>query len=276
MPGLLILCATPIGNLGDITQRLGEALTSATVAYAEDTRRTRTLLDHLGVTVPLRSYFIGNEAARAGELAERFEADETVVLLTDAGMPAISDPGVSAVQIAVEHGAVVTVIPGASAVTSALAVSGFGGDRFVFEGFLPRKGPDRKSRITEMAREQRTIVWFAAPSRLVADLGDLDEVMGPDRLVVVARELTKRHEEVFRGTIAEAREHFSDGVKGEVTVVVQGADATMPSLEDALSLVKAEMDGGQSMSQAVRQVADDLGMKKRHLYEAALRLRDSG
>lgn len=276
MPGTLILCATPIGNLGDITQRLTDALESANVAYAEDTRRSRTLLDHLGITVPLRSYFVGNEAARAGELGERFEAGETVVLLTDAGMPAISDPGVSAVQIAVEHDATVTVIPGASAVTSALAVSGFGGDRFVFEGFLPRKGPDRKARIAEMAREQRTIVFFAAPSRLVADLDALESTIGPDRAVVVARELTKRHEEVFRGTIATAREHFGNGVKGEVTVVVHGADPSTPSLEDALSLVTAEMAEGQSLSQAVRQVADDLGMKKRHLYEAALRLGDSG
>lgn len=169
MPGTLILCATPIGNLGDAPPRLGEALTSASVVYAEDTRRSRVLLRHLGVDRPLRSFFVGNEATRSEELAGRLQRGETVALVTDAGTPAVADPGFTAVRAAIEVGAEVTVVPGPSAVTAALAVSGLPTDRFVFEGFLPRSGKERRSRLESLAVESRTTILFAAAGRLVDD-----------------------------------------------------------------------------------------------------------
>ena len=195
MAGTLILCASPIGNLGDAPPRLAEALRSAAVVYAEDTRRARILLGELGVEAFLRSFFVGNEQQRSSELETRLAAGEIVALLTDAGTPAISDPGVTAVQAAIASGATVTVIPGPSAVTAALAVSGFGADRFAFEGFLPRSGSDRKRRLESIGKSDRTEVFFSAPSRVASDLGDLAGAAGPNRGVVVARELTKMHEE---------------------------------------------------------------------------------
>jgi 16S rRNA (cytidine1402-2'-O)-methyltransferase len=196
--GRLILCAGPIGNLGDAAPRLGEALREATLIYAEDTRRARILLDHLGVTTPVRSYFVGNEAERAVELQDRLAGGEVIALLTDAGTPGIADPGLTAVR-AVAAGAEVTAVPGPSAVTMALAVSGESADRFVFEGFLPRKGEERASRVAAIAAETRTVVFFASPERLVADLADLAGQHPGSRSCVVARELTKLHEECGGG-----------------------------------------------------------------------------
>ncbi len=178
MPGTLILCASPIGNLADAPPRLAEALTSADLVYAEDTRRARILLGHLGVSRPVRSYFVGNEAERAAELAGRLADGETVALLTDAGVPTISDPGLSAVRAALEAGAVVTGVPGPSAVTMAVAVSGFPADRFAFEGFLPRRGERRAERLAALAGEPRTLVLFCSPGRLAADLADLAAALG--------------------------------------------------------------------------------------------------
>lgn len=275
MPGTLTLCATPIGNLDDAPPRLRDALRAADLVYAEDTRRSRVLLDRLGVDVPLRSFFVGNESERAEEMRGRLEGGDQIVLLTDAGTPGVSDPGVTAVRAAVDVGAAVTIVPGPSAVTAAVAVSGFGGDRFVFEGFLPRKGAERRARLEALADERRTIVVFAAPSRLDADLAALESALGADRAVVVARELTKLHEEIYRGSLGGARTHFSTGAKGEITLVVEGAVASEMTIEDALRLVDAELEAGVPLGSAVRAVASDLGMKKRRLYEAALR-RDSG
>ncbi len=171
--GRLVICATPIGNLSDVSERLGSALRDAELIYAEDTRRTRTLLDAVGATTTMRSMFEGNEAKRAEELIAALRDGKTVALVTDAGMPAISDPGARAVAMAHREGYPVSVVPGPSAVTSALALSGFGGDRFAFEGFLPRQGRDRTTRLERIASEDRPVVLFASPNRLAADLRDL-------------------------------------------------------------------------------------------------------
>ncbi len=266
----MTICATPIGNLEDASPRLKAALASADIVYAEDTRRSRVLLDALGVSTPLRSYFVGNEEERSAELADRLRAGEDVALITDAGMPAVSDPGLTAVRAAAEVGAGVSVVPGPSAVTSALAVSGLPGERFAFEGFLPRKGSARERRLEELAAEVRTVVLFASPHRLPDDLEDLREVLGDDRQVVVARELTKLHEQVWRGTLAGAAEQFAAGAKGEVTLVIEGGMPAAPDLDAALRAVAEEVATDVPLSEAVRRVAELTGMKKRRLYEAAL------
>lgn len=271
MPGRLTVCATPIGNLADAPPRLREVLASADLVMAEDTRRARTLLRSLGVDAPLESYFTGNEAARAGELADRLDRGEHVALLTDAGTPVVSDPGLRAVQTARRHGATISVVPGPSAVTAALSVSGFSGDRFVFEGFLPRRGEERSRRLAEIARESRPIVLFSAPTRLVNDLRDLAEAAGPDRPVVVARELTKLYEEIWDGTLREAVAAWSErNPKGEFTLVLGGAEAPAIGLDDALADVEARIAGGESLSVAVREVAEVTGVRRRDLYAAAL------
>ncbi len=270
------MCATPIGNLADAPPRLGEALRSADLVYAEDTRRTATLLRHLGVRVPVRSYFAGNEAHRSHELAARLRDGRTIALVTDAGTPAISDPGVSAVAAAREAEADVTVIPGPSAVTAALAVSGLGADRFVFEGFLPRKGKERKQRLANLAGEERTIVVFAAPQRLAVDLVDLADALG-DRPLVVCRELTKLHEEIEYTTLAEAAAGSPpSSVRGEFTLVIAGVPATPGNMDDALRQVTEEMAAGTPLSAAVRNAAAAHGVRRRTLYDLALRSQADG
>jgi len=268
--GTLILCAGPIGNLADAPPRLAEALASASVIYVEDTRRARTLLQHLGVDRPVRSFFVGNEQERAAEIRVRLSDGDTVALLTDAGTPAVADPGVSAVGAAIEAGAIVTGIPGPSAVTLAIALSGESGDRFVFEGFLPRKGGARARRIEAIGREERTTVLFCAPGRLGADLRDL-AADAATRTCVVCREMTKLHEEMWRGTVAEAAEHWSQRtVKGEVTVVIGGGEAPESSLGVAIEMAMGAIEGGQRPSGAVRRVAKETGLSRRALYEAVI------
>jgi 16S rRNA (cytidine1402-2'-O)-methyltransferase len=275
--GTLILCAGPIGNLGDAAPRLGEALAGADIVYAEDTRRARVLLQHLGVDCPTRSYFVGNEADRAVEMAGRLAAGETVALLTDAGTPGIADPGLTAVRAAIEAGAVVTGVPGPSAVTMALAVSGLPADRFVFEGFLPRKGRRRTDQIRGLRDEGRTVVLFCAPSRLAADLADLASVCDPDRPVVVCRELTKLYEELWRGTIEQAAAHWSEHeARGEVTVVVGGAGPIVPDLDEAVVAAARLVEGGVAASRASRIVAEDTGVARRLIYEGLVRRRRGG
>lgn len=271
MTGRLFVCATPIGNLGDAPPRLTEVLSGADIVYAEDTRRSRVLLTALGVDQPLRSYFVGNEEQRSEELAGHLEAGRTVVLITDAGMPSISDPGVSAVRAAQRVGAEVLVVPGPSAVTAALAASGFDAQRFVFEGFLPRKGTERKDRLIVLASETRTIVFFSATHRIARDLADLASHLGADRPVAVCRELTKRHEEVRWETLAEAIDHLEEhGARGEYTVVIEGAAPVEPSLDEALTEVLASIEDGESLTAAVRTVATQRGVTRRELYQAAL------
>jgi len=269
--GRLIVCATPIGNLGDAAPRLGEALESADVVFAEDTRRTGTLLRHFAVRRPLRSFFVGNEEERSRELTQRLESGETVVLVSDAGTPGVSDPGVAAVRAARAAGAVIEVIPGPSAVTAALAVSGFSADRFVFEGFLPRRGSIRQSAVAGLVGEQRTIVFFAATSRIGRDLTDLAEALGAHRLAMVGRELTKMHEELTWSTLGEAAERWStEPGRGEYTIVIEGAPPPVPSLDAALDDVREAHAAGVALSTAVRESALRHGVSRRALYERAI------
>jgi 16S rRNA (cytidine1402-2'-O)-methyltransferase len=269
MTGVLILCGTPIGNLGDASPRLAEALSGADVVFAEDTRRSRVLLDSIGVSTPMRSYFAGNEASRSDELADRLQAGETVALITDAGMPAISDPGLSAVRVAERVGATVTAVPGPSAVTMAIAVAGLPSDRFVFEGFLPRKGAERRRRLEALAPEERTVVAFVAPNRFATDVKDLARVLGSERPIAVTRELTKLHEEIWRGTLGSALDEWSTrSPRGEFTLVIGGAIRKKPSLEDAVQLARALIADGSSAADAARQSADETGVARRMIYEA--------
>jgi len=268
--GRLVLCATPIGNLSDASPRLAEALASADLILAEDTRRSATLLRALGVAKPLRSYFAGNEDRRAVELVGYLKEGRNVALITDAGTPAISDPGVSAVSAAREAGATVTVVPGPSAVTAALSVSGLSSERFVFEGFLPKKGPERDRRLGSLATEVRTAVLFVAPHRLIDDLIDLAAI-APDRPLCIARELTKMFEEIQWTTSAAAAESWTGReILGEFTLVLGGAEPIGPDLEASVEAVVAEIDAGAPMSDAVRSVASRSGVSRRTLYEEVL------
>src|SRR4249919_1360080 len=223
--GVLVLAATPIGQAADAPPRLAAELAGADVIAAEDTRRLSRLATELGVDVKGRvtSYFDGNEAARTPGLVERMVAGDRVVLVTDAGMPSVSDPGYRLVAAAVEADVPVTAVPGPSAVLTALAVSGLPVDRFCFEGFLPRKAGERSRRLTGLAAEERTMVFFEAPHRTHAALAAMAEALGGDRAAAVCRELTKTHEEVRRGPIADLVEWAAEGVRGEVTIVVSGA-----------------------------------------------------
>lgn len=275
MTGRLILCATPIGNLGDVSTRLREALAAADVVYAEDTRRSRRLLESLGVSRPLRSFFVGNEQRRAAELSEWLASGATVALVTDAGTPGISDPGLVAVRAALDAGAEVSVVPGPSAVTAALAVSGLPSDRFVFEGFLPRRGSARAERLAELATERRTTVLFAATARVGRDLSDLAAALDPDREIVVARELTKQFEELWRGTLGEGAARWSsdEAARGEFTLVIGGATAAPPNWAAAVEAAEEAIAAGASMTEAVRQVAMATGLRRRELYERVLESR---
>ncbi len=276
MPGTLYVCSTPIGNLGDISERLKSTLGAVDVVFAEDTRRTGKLLAVIGVSVPMRSYFVGNEAERAEELAERLAAGEKVALLSDAGTPSVADPGLSAVRVALDVGAVVTPIPGPSAVTAALAVADVPTERFVFEGFLPRKGRERAVRIGDMAGESRTTVFFTTGNRIGKDLTDLAARCEPNRRLVVARELTKLHEEIWRGTLEEAQSRWTEG-RGEFTVVLEpAAPEAAVSLEEATAIVRSRIEQGVSMKDAVREVAEGVGVRKRELYAAVLAQESGG
>lgn len=275
MPGQLYICATPIGNLDDISDRLSQVLKEVDVVYAEDTRRARKLLDRVGSTAPATSYFLGNEATRSNELGARLARGDSVALVTDAGTPTISDPGLSAVRAAIEVGAAIIPIPGPSAVTAALAVAHVPTERFVFEGFLPRKGTERTRRIEAIGREERTVVWFTTANRIAADLDDLAVSVDAARQILVARELTKLHEELWRGTLLQARAEWgSRSSKGEFTVVLEGAVPVEASMDDALGEVEARIAEGMSMKDAVTSVAAFLGVGRRDLYERTLAERD--
>lgn len=272
MAGLLILCGTPLGNLGDAPPRLAEALSEADCIYAEDTRRSGRLLEALGVRPRrLRSYFAGNEESRTAELARRLAAGETVALLSDAGVPGISDPGLSAVRAARARGAQVTVIPGPSAVTAALAVSGLPANRFSFEGFLPRSGDKRARRIRAVARSAVTAVLFSSPHRLLEDLSDLAEAGMGDRTVTIARELSKLHEEVWVGTVSGAVEEWtSRPPRGEFTLVLAAGEERGDGLrtEQATEAVERLVTEGLPTSAAVREVSRLTGVSRRDLYQA--------
>lgn len=271
-PGTLFVCATPIGNLGDVSSRLAQTLGSVDVIYAEDTRRTGKLLEHLAISTKLRSLFAGNEVARTADLVADIASGLAVALVSDAGTPAISDPGALAVAEVRKVGGVVTVIPGPSAATMAIAASGFGGERFAFEGFLPRKGRDRKARLEAIATEERNVVLFASPHRIVADLEALAEASGPGREIVVCRELTKLHEEIWSGTLGEAVTEWSlRDPKGEFTVVLAGAEEQVPDYSQGLGRAKALVDSGATLSDAARQVAVETGLPRRQIYQELLK-----
>jgi 16S rRNA (cytidine1402-2'-O)-methyltransferase len=272
-PGVLVLAATPIGQTADAPARLVTELTEADVIAAEDTRRLARLAGELGVEVKGRvtSYFEGNEASRTPGLVERLVDGARVVLVTDAGMPSVSDPGYRLVAAAVEAGVRVTAVPGPSAVLTALAVSGLPVDRFCFEGFLPRKAGERARRLAELAGEQRTMVFFEAPHRTGAALAALAEAFGEERPAAVCRELTKTHEEVRRAGLGELAAWAADGVRGEVTIVVSGAvdSTTVASDPDSLRAAVAEDEGrGLTRKDAIRAVADRAGVPKRTVYDA--------
>ena len=269
---MLLLAATPIGNLGDASRRLIEALTNAEVIAAEDTRTTVQLLRALGVEnrprlIPLHEH---NERERAAEVVE-LARDGDVLLLSDAGMPTVSDPGFVLVQAAIAAGVTVSALPGPSAVLMALAVSGLPTDRFAFEGFLPRKG--RVPALRALASETRTLVFFESPHRIGDALRDLAAAFGSDRPAAVCRELTKLYEEVARGTLADLAERFAEGARGEIVIVVAGAEPATASLEDAVPRVLALTASGTRLKDAATEVADATGLSRRELYEAALRAR---
>jgi len=269
-PGTLLLVATPIGNLADASPRLVDALAHADLVAAEDTRRLRRLADGLGVTIGGRvmSYFEGNERRRADELLSLLDGGATVVLATDAGMPSVSDPGFRLVAAAVAGGHRVSVVPGPSAVLAALAVSGLPVDRFCFEGFLPRRSGERARRVTELAEETRTMVFFEAPHRAPETLAAMAQGFGADRPAAVCRELTKTHEEVRRGTLAELADWAADGVRGEVTLVVAGAVAAANPAYDVVALVAEREAEGMSRRDAITAVAQDTGWRRRDVYAA--------
>jgi 16S rRNA (cytidine1402-2'-O)-methyltransferase len=270
--GVLVLAATPIGQVGDAPPRLAAELAGADLVAAEDTRRLRRLTTELGIVLGGRvvSYFEGNESARTPQLVEALEAGRRVVLVTDAGMPSVSDPGYRLVAAAVDRGVRVTAVPGPSAVLTALAVSGLPVDRFCFEGFLPRKAGERGRRLAALAGEERTLVFFEAPHRTEATLAAMAEAWGGDRRAAVCRELTKTHEEVRRGGLAELATWAGDGVRGEVTLVVAGAVPEQVDT-DPVSLAGLVADAestGTPRKQAILDVARRAGVPKREVYDA--------
>ena len=276
--GSLVVVGTPIGNLGDLSPRAVAALTAADVIYCEDTRHSRKLMSHAGIVSPtLRSLHEHNEDDRIDEVVRSVEEGRTVAVVSDAGMPAVSDPGARVVRAVAAAGLTVTVVPGPSAVLTALVGSGLDTGRFCFEGFLPRSGRERRSAVAAVAAEVRTTVVFEAPGRVAGTLSDLLEACGPDRPVAVARELTKLHEEFFRGSLAEAASWAAARpLRGEVVLVVGGAPLVMePGVgDDVLSAALAERLGaGERTRGVVDDVAAAFGVPRRRVYELALAIR---
>ncbi|GHG16546.1 16S rRNA (cytidine(1402)-2'-O)-methyltransferase [Streptomyces albogriseolus] len=275
MTGTLVLAGTPIGDISDAPPRLAEELAGADVVAAEDTRRLRRLTQALGVTPKGRvvSYFEGNETARTPELVEELAGGARVLLVTDAGMPSVSDPGYRLVAAAVERDIRVTAVPGPSAVLTALALSGLPVDRFCFEGFLPRKAGERLGRLREVADERRTLVYFEAPHRLDDTLAAMAEVFGAERRAAVCRELTKTYEEVRRGPLAELAAWAAEGVRGEITVVVEGAPEKGPEEIDDTELVRrvrVREEAGERRKEAIAAVAAEAGLPKRQVFDAVV------
>lgn len=268
----LVLAGTPIGNLADASPALRQALATADVIAAEDTRRLRSLLAGLDLTTEARvvSYFDGNEAARVGELLAALNQGSSVVVVTDAGMPTVSDPGYRLVAAAIEQGLPISVVPGPSAVLVALALSGLPTDRFCFEGFLPRKPGERRRRLAGLAGEERTLVFFEAPHRLADFLADAAAAFGADRRAAVSRELTKTYEETRRGGLADLAAWAEEGVRGEITVVIAGAPPAAADLPSAVTDVLSRIAGGEPLSSAVSAVAELSGVARKALYQATL------
>lgn len=277
MTGTLYVVATPIGNLEDMTFRAVRVLQEADWIAAEDTRHTGKLLQHFQIKTPQISYHEHNRQQRLPELLDKLQAGKAIALVTDAGMPGISDPGYELVRACADAGMLVVPVPGASAGVTALSAAGLPTDRFVFEGFLPAKGKERRDRLQALATESRTLVLYESPHRLRQTLRDLAEQLGADRAIVLARELTKLHEEFWRGTVAEAMQEFGDRQpQGEFTLVIAGDEA--PSVVLSESALRAELrhllQAGQSRSAASRTLAQRTDLPRRHIYQLALSIPD--
>jgi 16S rRNA (cytidine1402-2'-O)-methyltransferase len=267
--GTLFLVGTPIGNLGDMTDRARETLGAVDFVAAEDTRRTGTLLKRFGIRARMVSLHDANERERTPEVLDALRSGQDVALVSDAGMPGVSDPGFRLVRACVEGGVDVRVVPGPSAVVSALVVSGLPADRFVYEGFLPRRAGDRRRRLEELATEPRTIVLFESPRRVGAVLGDAAQILG-DRRVAVARELTKLHEEVIRGTLSEVLPLVED-LKGEVVVVLEGRrDEPAADLDDLVRQARELVENGARKREAAAEVARRSGASANQIYRALI------
>jgi len=273
--GVLQLAATPLGRAEDASRRLVGQLAAAELVAAEDTRRVRSLASALGVELSGRvvSYYDAVEAERAPMLLDALRSGRDVLLLTDAGMPSVSDPGYRLVAACAAEGIAVTCLPGPSAVTTALAVSGLASDRFCFEGFPPRKQGERRRWFGRLAAEQRTCVFFEAPHRLADALADAVAVLGADRQAAVCRELTKTYEEVRRGTLGELAGWSAGGVRGEITVVLGGAEVVESDPQELVGRVEQRAAGGVRLKDAVAEVAELAGVRKKELYDAVLAAR---
>lgn len=273
MAGTLFLVATPIGNLGDFSPRAVETLANADFIAAEDTRVSVKLLNHFGIKKPLVSYHEHNKAAAGQAILERILSGETCALVTDAGMPAISDPGEDLARLCAKNGVTVQAIPGCCAAICALAVSGLPTGRFCFEGFLSANKKERRERLQELSGEERTMVFHEAPHKLRATLADMAEILG-DRPIALCRELTKLHEDTMRTTLGEAMKYYQENEpRGEYVLVIAGREKTAAAeltLEQGVELVLKKRAEGLKMKDAVRQVADDTGLNRNELYQAAL------
>ena len=275
MAGMLYLVPTPIGNLGDISQRCRETLESADFIAAEDTRVTLKLMNHLGIKKPLISYFEHNKASKGSVILERILAGEVCALVSDAGSPAISDPGEDLVKLCHEAGVTVCAIPGPCAVITALSISGQSTGRFCFEGFLSTAKKSRREHLDSLRKERRTMIFYEAPHKLLATLQDMADTFGADRSISLCRELTKLHEEVVRTTLGQAIQKYTDTPpKGEFVLVLAGApEEAEPaaSPDDAAARVEALMVAGLSRKDAIRQTAQELNLPKNVVYDAALK-----
>ena len=271
MSGKLIVVGTPIGNLSDFSPRAKEALSSADFIAAEDTRVTVKLLNKFGIKKPLVSYYEHNKYGRGVEIVERIESGETCAIVSDAGMPAISDPGELLVAQCAEKGIEVSVVPGPCAAVSALAVSGLPSGRFTFEGFLSVSKKSRREHLESLKSEQRTMIFYEAPHKLSATLRDMLKTFG-DRRLVLARELTKIHEEIIRTSLAQAAKHYeSGGAKGEFVLIIEGAPFTdrkdQYKLADAVEIAGGYLKDGLSASEAAKNAAAETGFKKNEIYK---------
>ena len=274
MAGTLYLVPTPIGNLGDISQRMADTLAEVDFIAAEDTRVSLKLLNHLGLKKPLISYYRHNTEAGGQAVLNRLLAGESCALVTDAGTPAISDPGEDLVALCAQNGVEVVSIPGPCALVTALAASGLPTGRFTFEGFLAMNKKNRRAHLEELAGERRTMIFYEAPHKLTATLDDLAAAFGPDRRISLCRELTKLHEEVRRTTLGEAVKWYGENPpRGEFVLVVEGAPETAAeelTMEDGLARVAALRAAGSSLRDAVKQTAKETGLPKNELYALAL------
>ena len=274
MSGTLYLVPTPIGNLGDISARMAQTLEKADFIAAEDTRVSLKLLNHLGIKKPMLSYYRHNTESAGPAILDRILGGETCALVTDAGMPAISDPGEDLVALCAENGVDVIAIPGPCALVAALAISGLPTGRFTFEGFLPMNKKRRKAHLQSLAGEERTMIFYEAPHKLEATLEDLAAAFGAERRISLCRELSKLHEEVVRTTLARAVEKYrAEAPKGEFVLVLEGAAPEEPeeiTLEDGVALVEKYREEGLSLKEASRRVSAETGLNRKALYDAAV------